>query len=184
MASTALNLFSARGEVIELAPRPAAVTVPRKLKKARPVVERTPRKKASGGALSVVAQIRRAFEKKRRFATYCGLVWGGFVPVATCSIVHFEVAERPYLWLLVLGGLLYSALTVYQWSTVALRSKGKALGFVILAEGVLTLSNIPLLTGAALALLIVINGIATGANLSNEEVIETEVVYGNSLSIR
>ena len=69
--------------------------------------------------------------------------------------------------ILVLGGLLFSAKTVWQWAHQAFANDAwKATGFVVLLEGVMTLSQIPALAIAALVLLTAINGIATGVVLS------------------
>jgi hypothetical protein len=67
---------------------------------------------------------------------------------------------------LALGGLLFSARTVYAWGRLAFQASGKALGFVVLMEGVMTMSHTPWLSPAALAYLVAINGIATGCTLS------------------
>jgi hypothetical protein len=65
-----------------------------------------------------------------------------------------------------LGGLVYSAKTVWQWGTVAFQNAFKALGFVILLEDVMVTSHIPWLSITALVYLMAINGIATGCNLT------------------
>jgi hypothetical protein len=68
--------------------------------------------------------------------------------------------------LLVLGGLVFSAKTVFQWGQLAFQHGGKALGFTVLMEGVMTMSHTPWLALAALGYLTAINGLATGCTLS------------------
>lgn len=115
--------------------------------------------------LGVIEQIRVAL--KNPLAAFAGFVLGGFVPVATFSISHLDKTLNEYvMWALVIGGLIYSALTVFGWAKLAFNNGLKALGFVVLIEGVMTLSGLPMLSYSALALLVLINGIATGATLS------------------
>lgn len=64
------------------------------------------------------------------------------------------------------GGLLYSAPTVYQWMVRAVGSRVKALGFVVLLEGILVAVQSDLLAYAALALLVAINSVATATRLA------------------
>jgi hypothetical protein len=51
-------------------------------------------------------------------ATLAGAIIGGFVPAATYILAHYQAPETPLLWLLVAGGLLYSALTVFETGPV------------------------------------------------------------------
>jgi len=122
--------------------------------------------------LGVVAQVRLAMQPKSRLATAVGFMLGGFVPLATYWVSHNELgAEWPlYLRMLtygiVAGGLLYSARTVFAWGKLAFHAPAKALGFVVLLEGVMTLSHTSWLSVMALVYLIAINGFATGCNLA------------------
>jgi VIT1/CCC1 family predicted Fe2+/Mn2+ transporter len=115
----------------------------------------------------VVAQVRTAFADKNRLATFAGFLLGGLVPMATFFVAHFEVTGLldPRA-LLVLGGLLFSAKTVYSWSRLAFQNASKALGFVVLVEGVMIFSATAWLSWVCLGYLVVINGIATGCLLS------------------
>jgi len=115
--------------------------------------------------LGVVDQVTVAFSKNNMLATIFGFILGGIVPAFVYEVGHFEVADRPWLWLLVIGGLLYSAITVYKWGAAAFSSELKSAGFVVLVEGVMTLSNDHYVSGAALGLLIAINKVATACNL-------------------
>jgi hypothetical protein len=119
----------------------------------------------------VVAQVRAALQPRARLATALGFLLGGFVPLATYVVAHQELDVQAPLYaqraaVLVLGGLLFSATTVYQWSRVAFGAWAKALGFVVLLEGVMVTSSTPWLALTALAYLIAINGVATGCRLS------------------
>jgi hypothetical protein len=67
---------------------------------------------------------------------------------------------------LVLGGLVYSAKTVYDWGSLAFKLPIKAVGFVVLLEGVMVTAKTPWLGVVALVYLIVINGVATACTLA------------------
>lgn len=135
------------------------------------------------GPLSVIEQVRESLKPKNRLSTVFGFCWGGLVPLGTYSLAHVElydslahsdISEFMELWnrpltYMALGGLLYSALTVYGWSERAFQSGAKAFGFVVLVEGIMILSHQTWLSLTCLAYLIVINGIATGVNLSLEK---------------
>ena len=117
-------------------------------------------------ASSIVDQVQMAAQKQNRLATVAGSIIGGFVPVATFFIVHFGVHENCWLWAIVVGGLVFSAKTVYEWGHVAFQSSVKSFGFCLLVEGVMTFGNVWYLSIAALTLLALINGLATGCNLA------------------
>ena len=124
--------------------------------------------KSAANELSVVEQVRRGFHKKNRLAMACGSILGGFVPAATYVIGHMEVADNPWMWVAVIGGLIYSAKSVYDFATAAFRQPVKALGFVLITEIVMTFSSTQALSMSALALLISINAISAGLNLALE----------------
>jgi hypothetical protein len=67
---------------------------------------------------------------------------------------------------LVMGGLLFSASTVYTWGKLAFSSAPKALGLVLLLEGGLVISHTAAIGWIALAFLVAINALATGCNLA------------------
>jgi hypothetical protein len=67
---------------------------------------------------------------------------------------------------LVLGGLLFSAKTVFAWAKMAFQSPAKSAGFVLLLEGVMIASSVPVLPLVLLSILVGVNGIATGCILS------------------
>ena len=137
---------------------------------ARPVARRKSKHLATMTAsqyerLTVIQQVKRAFGAGARLAGFVGLLIGGFVPVATYALVHHEVSRYPVLWVLVAGGLLYSATTVFIWARAAFGSVVKSLGFVVLLEGILTFSHIEALGLSALAILVFINAVSAACAL-------------------
>jgi hypothetical protein len=119
--------------------------------------------------LSIVQQVRSATREGHRLAMACGMVLGGFVPIATYILAHGELAAEPRKAALVAGGLLFSATSVFGFGREAFRSVLKALGFVVLIEGVMIWSSTEPLSLAALGLLVLINAIATGTNLALQD---------------
>jgi VIT1/CCC1 family predicted Fe2+/Mn2+ transporter len=136
---------------------------------ARPI-PKAPKVKPIPGPLGVVDQVREALKPKARLATFMGFLLGGLVPLASFVVAHHELDHGQPLWAqvalyIVIGGLVYSARTVYDWGKLAFRSGFKSLGFVVLLEGVMVTSSTGWLGLVALAYLIVINGTATACNL-------------------
>ncbi len=119
-----------------------------------------------------VDQARAAFSRGGRLSAFVGLILGGFVPLASYTLIHLEVATRPLLWILVCGGLIYSAISVYGWALQAFHYRLKALGFVILLEGTLTFCSVRWLSLAGLAILMVINGLSAAVMLQRPEIEE------------
>jgi hypothetical protein len=122
-------------------------------------------------AAGVVEQVRVACRPKARLATFLGFLLGGFVPLASFEVAHYEVDPSQALYAqlpvyLVAGGLLFSMVTVYAWAKLAFGAPVKALGFVVLLEGVMVTSHAGWLAVAALGYLVAINGIATGCALA------------------
>lgn len=115
--------------------------------------------------MSVMNQIRRAFLPGARLAAIIGIVLGGFAPLSSFALIHFEVDARPYLWVLVVGALTFSALTVFKWMKAAFGCPYKAVGITLLLEGVLTASHLRVLTFGALGILIFINAVASACSL-------------------
>ncbi len=114
----------------------------------------------------IVEMVRCASHKKHRLAMSAGFVLGGWIPITTYSIIHWHVQSMPWLWVLVAGGLTFSALTVFQWAKLAFRQSLKALGFVILLEGAMTFVPDVWIGLPCLFLLVIINGLATGTTLA------------------
>jgi hypothetical protein len=122
-------------------------------------------------AMGVVDQVVLALRPSNRLATLLGFVLGGVVPIATYVEAHLDLdASRPLYeqvaTFLVVGGLMFSGKTVFAWAERAFRDAWKAAGFVLLLEGVMITSNVPVLPLALLCILVAINGIATGCVLS------------------
>lgn len=114
----------------------------------------------------IVEMVRCAFHKKHRLAMSAGFVLGGWIPITTYSIIHWQAQSMRLLWLLVAGGLVYSALTVYQWAKLAFHQSLKAIGFAVLLEGAMTFVPDPWIGVPCLFLLVIINGLATGTTLA------------------
>ena len=138
----------------------------------RPVERRKKesRKPVDPSLLSPMAQLRVASKPQNRISLISGILLGGIVPILTYCRAHFEVnPEKPYFQVttyLVLGGLLFSAKSVYSWGREAFNSPAKALGFLVLAEGVMVFSSIQILSLVSLLYLIAINAVSTGVNLA------------------
>lgn len=131
---------------------------------------RTTRSK-SAPRLGVVDQVVLAVHSRNRLASALGFVAGGVVPIATYLEAHYDLdpAQGIYSQLtsyLVLGGLVFSAKTVFTWAQRAFHDAWKAAGFVVLLEGVMITSSVPVLPFVLLAILVAVNGIATGCTLS------------------
>jgi hypothetical protein len=127
--------------------------------------------------------VKRASHKRNRIAMIAGFIAGGWIPTVTYLVSHFHVQAQPQLWLLVAGGLTYSAMTVFSWSKIAFRNPLKALGFVVLLEGAMTFVPNGWIGLPSLGLLVLINGLATGTNLVTDSQ-ETRRRMRESLSRR
>jgi hypothetical protein len=124
----------------------------------------------------VVDQVRVAFRPRNRLAGVVGAALGGLVPLASYWLAHHEVDTAVALYAqlacwLVLGGLVYSATTVYGWANMAFGSGLKAMGFCVLLEGVLLASRTPWLAILALAYLCAINAVATACKLATRSLL-------------
>src|ERR1041384_3291551 len=113
----------------------------------------------------IIAQIRVA--ARNPLPAVIGALLGALVPSATFVVGHHELTSwtEPKA-LIVLGGLVFSALTVFCWGRLAFGSAVKALGFVVLAEGVMTFCSTEWLSVVALGYLVLINAIATGCTIA------------------
>jgi hypothetical protein len=119
--------------------------------------------------LGVVDQVRKSMQKHNRLAMVAGAILGGFVPTASFEIARYEVQANPAMYILVTGALIYSAMSVYDFAKVAFKHPAKALGFVVLLEGVLVFAKSLPLSYAGLALLVAINAIAAGNALALDQ---------------
>lgn len=121
--------------------------------------------------MSIMKQVRTA-TRGSRLAVFGGFLLGGLIPAASFLVAHNEVTSptgSPAPFVIVLGGLMFSALTVFQWGRSAFQSTWKALGFVTLTEGVMVFSGQQALSVVCLAYLVVINGLATGCRLAIQD---------------
>lgn len=115
--------------------------------------------------IGVIEQVKTA--GKHPTAATVGALLGGFVPLATYVTAHAAPLGLTPATLLVLGGLLFSAKTVFQWGRAAFAGDPwKATGFVLLVEGVMIVAPQAWLGQAALGYLIAINAVATGCTLA------------------
>lgn len=121
--------------------------------------------RASIARMGAVQQMVQAFSSGNRLSAAMGITLGAFVPVAVYALVHNEVAGLPWLWVMVVGGLTYSATSVYAWARQAFHYRLKALGFVFLLEGTVTFATEHWLSGAGLAILVIINGVSAAVAL-------------------
>jgi hypothetical protein len=81
---------------------------------------------------SILSQLRGL--RSQWLATAIGCVIGAIVPLLVYRIAHYHVAETPALWLIVAGGLLFSASSVYGWGLKLFGAWFKAGGFTLLIE--------------------------------------------------
>ncbi len=124
-----------------------------------------------------MGKIRTAFARRNLLATMIGALKGGAIPFGTFMLFHLEMNNDPWQakGLIVLGGLIYSAKTVYGWCKQVFRKEDgtpdtlKALGWCVGIEGFMTCASTFWLNCAALALLILVNAVATGVSLALED---------------
>lgn len=98
---------------------------------------------------------------------YIGFLIGMFIPLCTFLVSHHESNA---IWQIALsaGGLAFSAPTVYDWASLAFKSRFKAIGFILLLEGTMVFASVPYLPLACLVYLVAINGHQTGLNLARK----------------
>ena len=126
----------------------------------------------------ILKEVRAAAGNKT--ALIGGILLGGFIPFSVYWLMHreaptsvplCELAGHPvaFAHLLVLGGLAYSAKTVYQWGRAVFADRFKAVGFTLLVEGILTFGHSDCLIFPALGILILINGISATSRLAETD---------------
>ena len=118
--------------------------------------------------VGVIQQIRISWGNKPAFIG--GSVLGGVVSLAAFVIEHLE---HPTFWSIktafVAAALLFSAKSVFQWTSKAFQDTSKALGWTVLVEGCMLISDTSWLNFLMLGLLIGINACATGCNLALQD---------------
>lgn len=118
--------------------------------------------------VGILDQVHTA--RRHPLAAVLGLLLGGGVPLAIYSYAHELGGQwRDPRIAIVVGGLLFSAKTVWQWGRAAFACPYKATGYVILMEGVMITSGSDLLSRLALAFLLGINAIATACTIASEK---------------
>jgi hypothetical protein len=89
--------------------------------------------KAATRDYSILSQLRAL--RGQRLATVVGSIVGAVVPVLVYRIAHHHAGDTPALWLIVAGGLLFSASSVYGWGMRLFGNAWyKAGGFTVLIE--------------------------------------------------
>lgn len=130
--------------------------------------------------VSITEQIKRAFKKTNRLPFIIGALMGSYVPVAIFFLTQYTMGEShdiiagcieyPWLMGLIMGGCVFSAKSVFQWSRAAFaKDTVKACGFVILLEGCMVLAPILTLKIIAGMFLVLINAFATGSSVLLEK---------------
>lgn len=143
---------------------PEQTTTPEAPKKARkprkPASESTPTQvgpetvqQPKKGRPPVIIQAKQ----RRQFGQFVAAFAAGFLPVASFVLAHHETQSTPWLWILVVAGLAYSAPTLADWATEWTKSKVKAWGFTVLLEGVMIASSTQALAYCGLVILVAIN---------------------------
>ena len=96
-----------------------------------------------------LAQLRVA--RRKSVAAMLG-VTAGLVPVGVFELGHYELTSWPPLECpkagIVYAGLLFSAFTVLGWSSDMFGSRGKAIGFTALLEGIMMTADAGWLSGS------------------------------------
>jgi len=117
---------------------------------------------------NILDQVRNAF--RNPLALALSVPPAAFLPIAVFMIAHHEIVNESNGWLkaakivAVLGGLVFSAKSVFHWASLMFQDRVKALGFVALMETVMILSSNQVIAFCALGLLVSINAVAAAAN--------------------
>lgn len=119
---------------------------------------------------SVLNQIQVTCSNGNKRAAFIGFVLGGIIPALTFFVDRYEIQHNVSLLAqipayLVLGGMFFSAKTVFDWARLAFHNTFKAAGFVVLLEGAMIFSGLLPLAVVALVVLVTINGTATACHL-------------------
>jgi VIT1/CCC1 family predicted Fe2+/Mn2+ transporter len=126
--------------------------------------------------IGILDQVSLAAKPQNRLASFMGGILGGFIPIASFVLAHIECPIYPIMWILVAAGMAYSAITVYEWASIAFKYWAKAFGFVVLVEGVAIFAHTPQIFYAALTILVAINAIATAYTLVSDREEKREIL--------
>jgi hypothetical protein len=130
---------------------------------------------------SIISQLYTAIRNPT--ALLLGGACGALVPLGTCYVTHEllrgDLVQLSVLPLLVLGGLVFSCLSVYAFARAVFGAWYKALGFVVALEGYMTFTA-GWLSVAALVFLAAINAIANGCRVAAEREAEPGTVRPSS----
>ena len=137
------------------------------------------KKATSAASVSVIDQIRLVFTRANWLPLLIGSVLGGTAPALTYTASHVlhPLAKGAQIgswsaWVtvwtpVVIAGLMFSGITVYQWFEQAFKNRAKAIGLVVLIETVMTCAiDAPVMCYLALSLLVAINAVATATTLA------------------
>lgn len=116
--------------------------------------------------LSIIDQLNSATQKQNRLAFGFGGLLGGLVPFFGYRAAHVDFNVNSWYSILVIAALLFSGITVVKWGKVAFGCLYKAIGFAVLLELTMVFSTTFWVSLMALGVVILINAIATGANLA------------------
>lgn len=130
---------------------------------------------------SVLNQIKVTCGNGNRRAACIGFVLGGIIPALTFFVDRYEIQHDASLLsqiptYLVLGGMTFSAKTVFEWAKLAFYNTFKAFGFVVLLEGAMIFSGLFPLAVVALVVLVTINGTVTDWRREQLEMKSTKTV--------
>lgn len=116
----------------------------------------TPKPKTSAKPkVKVVPKLNVA--EQRTVGQFIAALAAGFLPLASYVIAHHEVADRWWMWGLVIAALAFSAPTLVDWAQRWCKGFWKAVGFTVLLEGVMVFSRSDWLAVTGLAILVIIN---------------------------
>lgn len=137
-------------------------------------------KAAKPDVTSLPGMVRYAFSPQNRLSVWLGIPMAAGLPIAAFWFSHVELpadfAAATISWLdwcfivgkilAVLGILVFSALTVYQWGYRAFRDNRKAVGYTVGVELVMLISDTPWLAITMCTVLVGINLIGTVVNIA------------------
>jgi len=134
------------------------------------------------GGHDVISQIRIAGANPLPLTI--GALLGALVPVGTFTLWHEEITSwQDIRTIFFLGGLMFSAITVFRWGQRAYGSTPKAFFFVLLAEGLMSFSETTWLSLGALGYLVCINAVANGCNLAVAHAARREADAARALAL-